>query len=153
MRRAEFWLLRCRYRSASARRWRSPSRFEGTHGAGGTDPPRRQDQKGNFNASNENGPAKCHLDKPRTGSIFDTSNHTQDTIPACISCGTTNIEEIGYSEGAPVWRCAHGHLSHEVEDIAVMPEYVLAALAELAADYGPYDFPGDTIRDESGRAA
>jgi hypothetical protein len=84
---------------------------------------------------------------------FSTSNHTQDTIPACISCGTTNIEEIGYSEGAPVWRCAHGHLSHEVEDIAVMPEYVLAALAELAADYGPYDFPGDTIRDESGRAA
>jgi hypothetical protein len=86
-------------------------------------------------------------------SFGDLQNHSQDTIPSCITCGTTNIEEIGYSDDAPVWRCANGHLSHEVEDIAVMPEYVLAALAELAADYGPYDFPGDTMRDESGRAA
>jgi hypothetical protein len=85
---------------------------------------------------------------------FSSSNQDQDTIPACVSCGTTKIEEIGYSEGLPVWECRNGHRSYEVDEIAVMPDYVSAALAELAAHcWGEYDFPGDTMRDESGRAA
>jgi hypothetical protein len=79
-------------------------------------------------------------------------NQDQDTIPACITCGTTRIEEIGYSEGLPVWECARGHRSDEVDEAAVMPNYVADALDELAACWGPYDWPGDTMRDE-GRAA
>lgn len=78
----------------------------------------------------------------------------QDTIPGCLTCGTTAIYEIGFSEGLPVWECRNGHRSYEVDEIAVMPDYVEEALAELAAHcWGEYDFPGDTARDESGRAA
>ena len=46
---------------------------------------------------------------------------------------------------------AHGHLAREADEVAVMPEYVLTALAELAAEWDSYDLPGDT--DETGRAA
>ena len=86
---------------------------------------------------------------------FSTSNHDQDTIPACMTCGTTEIAEIGYSreDGLAVWECANGHRSQEVDEEPVMPAYVEAALAEIAAHcYGEYDWAGDTLRDE-GRAA
>lgn len=83
---------------------------------------------------------------------FSTSNQNQDSIPACICCGSTRVQLIERDRDE-VWACEHGHIETEVDDAAVMPEYVLAALAELADCYGPYDFAGDTLRDESGRAA
>lgn len=77
------------------------------------------------------------------------ARQTQDSIPACITCGTTDIAEVGYNDGAPAWSCANGHVAEEIDEQAIMPEYALLA---LAADFGPYDWPGDTARDE-GRAA
>ena len=101
----------------------------------------------------ETGLPCAYTTDPQMVQISDP-NQDQDTIPACMKCGTTDIAEIGYDLQGSVWQCANGHRAHEVDELPVMPAYVEAALAELAAHcFGEYDWAGDTARDEHGRAA